>query len=442
MGTRRGAAAVLAATIGLATVLATGAPAGGQTEVQDGPPICGTADGTGPAAPDDGRLRVASYNILHSQPRYADETMDRRIELVGEALAEADVDVVGLQEVVRSANHGMVAERIAADLATRTGDDWAWCFFQSNPHLPLEPDTGPGGIGGPISQAIANVARAGDSPWAEGVAIVSRYPISASSTHRLVNRAAEAPVCQVDNPDNLVAIPTCVVDTRQVLWARTVTPCGDLDLFSTHLANNESSQSEVIRQAQIVDALLSIDQRAAEDAAPDVFVGDFNTLEDGPVWQAVIDAGFVDGFRVSEPDAPGLTSGQDIADPESTASRRIDFVFARPGTTPIDPTDGAVIGDSPAPFAGSEGETVVWPSDHYGVAVTLLSGSACDASPEPDDEPPATTDDTPKEAAAAGEPSSVALPATGRTNPSPAVLLLLTGALAATALRRRVAGSD
>ena len=158
--------------------------------------------------------------------------------------------------------------------------------------------------------------------------------------------------------------------------------------------------------------------------------------------QAVIDAGFVDGFRVSEPDAPGLTSGQDIADPESTASRRIDFVFARPGTTPIDPTDGAVIGDSPAPFAGSEGETVVWPSDHHGVAVTLLSGSACDASPEPDDEPPATTDDTPKEAAAAGEPSSVALPATGRTNPSPAVLLLLTGALAATALRRRVAGSD
>lgn len=412
-----GVGVLRASVVGLvvAVVLAT-APAAAQTAAQDGAPECGVATGGGSSEGDDGVLRIATYNILHSQGSYDDETMDRRIELVADAIAETGADIVGMQEVVASANHGLVAQRVAAALGERTGDDWAWCFFRSNPHLPGEPDAGPGGVGGPVSQAIAEVARSGDSPWSEGVAIVARFQIEGAAAHRLLPRAAEAPVCQVENPDDPLSIPTCAVDTRQVLWAAVGSPCGTVDVFSTHLANNESSASESTRRLQIIDALAEIGRRASEGPAPDVFVGDFNTLEGGPVWQAVIDAGFVDGFRSAAPDDPGFTSGQDIAAPEPTVGRRIDFVFVRPGDQPLDLDDGEVIGDTPAPFAGSGGETVVWPSDHYGVAVSVSSGTMCASAGE------AATEAAPSVAAAADpSPATVTagrLPATGGGGPA------------------------
>ena len=416
-------------------------PASAQTEVQDGAPVCDTASGTGPARADDGVLRIATYNVLHTQGRYSDETVDRRIELISDALAATGADVAGLQEVTASANHGFVAERIAEGLASRTGESWSWCFFRSNPHLPGEPDSAPGGVGGPISQAIAGVARGGDSPWSEGVAIVSRHPISAGAAHRLAPRLAEAPVCQVENPDNPLAIPTCAVDTRQILWARIATPCGGFDMFSSHLANDESSASELSRQVQMADALASIDGRVTADATPDVYVGDFNTLEGGPVWQAAIDAGFVDGFREAEPDDEGWSSGQDIADPASTVNHRIDYVFARPGSQALALADGDVFGDSPAPFAGSDGETVVWPSDHYGVAVSVLDETACAAAGPSPTAPAPTTD--PGGALAARLPApigdSAKLPATGPQGLPDLALVL--GVIAAGLLGRRAVAS-
>lgn len=416
-------------------VLVVPSTAEAQTDVQDGAPICGTVAGSGAPTADDGVLRIATYNVLHTRGAYDDETLDRRIELVSDALAASGADVAGLQEVVRSANHGLVAERIAAGLASRTGDDWAWCFFQSNPHVPGEPDTGPGGIGGPISQAIAGVARSGDSPWSEGVAIVSRFPITDQASHRLAPRTAEAPVCQVENPDNPLATPTCAVDTRQILWTRIATSCGGFDMFSSHLANDESSASEQSRQVQMADALLQIDQRSTDDATPDVYVGDFNTLEDGPVWQAAIDAGFVDGFRAAAPDDAGLTSGQDIADPASTVGRRIDYVFARPGSQPLAVADGVVIGDAPVAFAGRGGQTVVWPSDHYGVAVTLLEEAACaGAGAEPVSPPQSSA-----VAETSGAPGGGSLPATGTDVRTGGVALVLL-ASGAWMLRRRMHG--
>lgn len=418
----------------------TAVPAAAQTEVHDGAPECGVVEGAGPVATDDGAVRVATFNILHTQGDYDDETLDARVELIADELAASGADAAGLQEVTASADHGLVAERVAAGLAARTGDDWSWCFFRSNPHLPGEPDTGPGGVGGPISQAIADQARAGDAAWSEGVAVVSRFAITASAAHRLVPRAVEAPICQVDNLDDPLAIPTCLLDTRQVLWARVATPCGALDLFGTHLANDESSASEASRQLQVVDALAEIDRRAARDTAPDVFVGDFNTLERGPVWQAVVDAGFVDTYRAAAPAAPGLTSGQDIEDPEPTVTRRIDYVFARPGTRPIEPTDPQVLGDEPAPFQGSGGQTVVWPSDHYGVAVTVLGAPACaqpaaSSSSPPRSEPAASGHET-----ATGVPPSTTLPASGEERDLRVPMAVSALALGGLGLRRRLRG--
>lgn len=362
----------------LAAVISLGAvPAAAQTPELDGPPICGGEAGA-TSQPDDGVVRVGTFNVLHTQEDDANRTLDVRVELIADALALAEVDAVGLQEVTRSANHGMVAQRLARALADRTGDNWSWCFFQSNPHLPGEPDTGPGGVGGPVSQEIANRARGGDAPWAEGLAILSRFPIVDQRAHRLPGRQAEVPVCVAEAPDDPLAGPTCAFDTRQVLWARTVTPCGGLDLFNTHLAHTVSSASGQTRQAQVADALSTIDATASEDALPDLFVGDFNTLEGEPVWEAVVAAGFVDTYRTAAPDDPGLTSDQDIVAPEATVSSRIDYVFARPGTEALAPALAApeVIGDTPGELDGEP----VWPSDHYGVAVTVGS-SACAPGP-------------------------------------------------------------
>jgi len=326
--------------------------------------------------PDDGELRVASFNILHTRDDDADDTLDRRIGLVADALAQTNADVVGLQEVTRSANHGMVAERVAGEMAGRTGDDWSWCFFQSNPHLPDESDEGPGGVGGPTSRSLADLAREGDAPWAEGVAVLSRQPIVDQAAHRLPSRAAEAPTCGVENPDDPLAAVTCQFDTRTVLWARVDTACGGFDMFTSHLANTASSMSEETRLAQITDALAQIDQLATDEAAPDAYVGDFNTLEGGQVWRAAVDVGFVDAFRTAAPDDPGFTAGQLIGESAPTVDARIDYVFARSGSTTIEPRRAEVIGDTPSPVADGS-ETVVWPSDHYGVAVTLLDEASC-----------------------------------------------------------------
>jgi endonuclease/exonuclease/phosphatase family metal-dependent hydrolase len=369
--------ATLAAVVVLGPV-----PVSAQTPDLEGSPICGTEAG-GSGQPDDGRVRIGTFNILHTLEDDADRTLDARVELIADALAAAAVDAVGLQEVTRSANHGMVAERLARGLAGRTGDSWSWCFFQSNPHLPGEPDTGPGGVGGPVSQQIADFARGGDAPWAEGLAVLSRFPIVDQRAHRLPGREAEVPICVAEAPEDPLAGPTCAFDTRQVLWARADTPCGGLDLFSTHLAHTVSSASAQTRMTQVADALSTIAATASDDALPDVFVGDFNTLEGEPVWQAVVDAGFVDTYRVAAPDDPGLTSDQDILAPAATVTSRIDYIFAKPGTAALELAAPEVIGDA----AGSLDGQPVWPSDHFGVAMTVGS-SAC---AQPSAIPPAAT---------------------------------------------------
>ena len=346
----------------------------------DGPPRCGVEPGAGAVAPDDGIVRVATFNVLHSLDDDADATMGVRIELLADALAGSGADVMGLQEVVASSDHGLVASRLAAALAARTGDDWHWCFNRSNPHVPGEPDTEPGGAGGPLSAFAAQQARPGDAPWSEGLAVLARFPIAASEAHRLPPRTAEVPFCVAEHPDDPLAGPTCALDTRQILWARVATGCGDLDLFTSHLAHHLSSQTETIQSLQMADGLATIDRLATPGALPDVYVGDFNTTEGSPVHQAATGAGFVDTYRAVEPTAAGHTSSQDITSPTATVGQRIDYVFARPGSTPLALADAEVIGDQPAPLPGGPLGAVVWPSDHYGVAVSLGCGATAGAA--------------------------------------------------------------
>ena len=106
-----------------------------------------------------------------------------------------------------------------------------------------------------------------------------------------------------------------------------------------------------------------------DDGLPVLLVGDFNA---GPDIVGMAEAGFVDAWVAAghESDSPeGATSGQapDLRNEESALDHRIDYVWVRSAVVRACARFGSEPDDRTA--AGS------WPSDHAGVAATvLLSG--------------------------------------------------------------------
>jgi endonuclease/exonuclease/phosphatase family metal-dependent hydrolase len=358
----------------------------------DGQPLCRvatptTADATAThAARAPGEVRVATYNILHSQGDQRNH-LGERIPLVVAELAGADADSVGLQEVVgpfdpvtgRSDAEGArhVAEQVAQGLADTFAEPWEWCWFQSNPHLPGEPDLAEGGGGGPATEGMV-AFNPGNEGFREGVAILSRHDIIQARSRRMPPRSFEAPLCDpVAAATNPLGCPAeSVFDTRQLLWANVEGPDGSYDLFSTHLAHGLTEGSQITKQLQ-VELMLDIIDEWEDPTTPTFFVGDFNSVEDPAANGEATDrrgtilaAGFVDTYRAFT-DAPGFTSDQaivtDTATPTVTA--RIDYVFARsPSSVAV--TGSGVFGTGALPFAGRW----LWPSDHLGVVSGVIAG--------------------------------------------------------------------
>jgi endonuclease/exonuclease/phosphatase family metal-dependent hydrolase len=357
------------AFLGAVAVLSVGVlplawPARAEPLPTDGQPECGT-EGSVPADVPASKLRIATFNVLHTQDDVGEQTLETRVPLLVQALADARIDVAGLQEVAKTTNHGSVAQRIAQGLAATTGVRWHWCWFQSNPHFPGEPDLQPGGGGGPLTELMATQARAGEARFAEGVAVISRLPITSSSVRRMPPRTYEAPFCVP--PDPLACNAAAAFDARTVLHARVAGPQGPLDLYTTHVAHGLTPLSDTTKLLYANLALRYVDETAGADSTPDLLVGDFNSLEGSAVHNAVTAAGYLDTFRAANPDDPGLTGGQDPVAAESTVDGRIDYVFARPGGCGLAVKSSEVIGDAPAQVDGGW----VWPSDHYGVVSEL-----------------------------------------------------------------------
>jgi len=143
-------------------------------------------------------------------------------------------------------------------------------------------------------------------------------------------------------------------------------------LATTHLDVNGALNG--IELAQVEELIA----KAGNTAFPVVFVGDFNAAADVPsepthaVYQKLIDAGFVDGWKRLHSTDPGFTCCQDPGVPNSpsTLNVRIDLVMLR-GLIGIE--DIAVVGNQPSDRSNPSG---LWPSSHAGLAATLdLSGS-------------------------------------------------------------------
>jgi len=269
-------------------------------------------------------ITVVSFNVLHGGPwsGFAGDghRLERRLEIVADALAALRPDVIALQEASVSRRLGNIPERLARRLGL---------------HHVYAPATSHVFGDGLLSRVIV-----GALGFHEGSAILSRFPIIAWDVH---------------------ALPPCErhVDPRVLLRARLDTPWGFLDVFSAHTSRDVC---QVRRVAELV--------AERRTGLPSVLMGDFNSVETSPAIRALTEeAGFIDTYRRANPDARGVTVWQRVDGPVATASRRVDYVFLVPGLDVRGRVRGSrVILDEP--HHRPDG-SLLWPSDHYGVLSEL-----------------------------------------------------------------------
>jgi endonuclease/exonuclease/phosphatase family metal-dependent hydrolase len=273
-------------------------------------------------------LRVVTFNLLHGGPSSGlwgdDHHLDARLDLVARELRSIDPDILGLQESSISGRRH-VAARLAADL----GLHWAH------------------------ASATRRISRIGVLDrllvWAmnfeEGPAILSRWPIVETE---------------------VLDLPRCVkfYDPRIVLRAVVDTPRGRLQVFSTHLSHDPC-------QAKRLGEIVSMHT----GPLPALVMGDFNASESTEWMQALVrDAELVDAYRAVNPSATGSTVWQRPDAPDRTVTRRVDFIFVRPGTAAAARVRSSrVILSTPGRLANG---TTLWPSDHYGVVAELALDGA------------------------------------------------------------------
>ena len=274
-----------------------------------------------PAVP---TVRFVTLNVLHGGPLSGwtgkDSQLETRLDLVTEALRSLDPDVIALQEASWSRSRGDVASRLAGRLGLNHA------YAPSSMRL--------------FDTSWFNRAAAALMDFSEGPAILSRFPIARSETHKL---------------------PRCGrrLDPRVLLFVELVTPGGLVPVFSTHTSGH-------VCHAEAVAALV----RERRGDLPGVLMGDLNSVESSTAIKSLLaEAGLVDAFRAKNPDAPGYTVWQPVLVPERRAFRRVDYVLMTPGRTfPGAVLDSRVVVDAPGRL--SDG-SVIWPSDHYGVLADL-----------------------------------------------------------------------
>lgn len=269
-------------------------------------------------------IRFVTLNVLHGGPLSGwtgrDSHLEARLDLVSKALRALAPDVVALQEASWSTSRGEVAARLARRLGM------THVYAPASMRL--------------FDTAWINRWAARSLDFSEGPAILSRFPIARSETHRL---------------------PQCGrrMEPRVLLFAELETPAGPLPVFSTHTRGNPCHTRAV--------AALVLERRAD---LPGVLMGDLNAVESSEAMRALTqEAGFVDAFRARNPDAAGATVWQPVTAPERRAFRRVDYVLVVPGrASPGAVIDSRVVVDAPGQLPDG---TTLWPSDHYGVLADL-----------------------------------------------------------------------
>jgi endonuclease/exonuclease/phosphatase family metal-dependent hydrolase len=260
----------------------------------------------------EGRLRVLTINIWGEQP-----PLDRRMELLVEGIRALEPDVVGLQEVREVPGH---LPNQAATLAAALGFAHAYA-----------PATPWGG---------------GD----EGVAILSRLPISARETAVLPASTEK--------------------ERRVVLMTRIDARPAPVNCYVTHL--NYRLVHGIEREQQV--AALDDFVKAHTSDAPQILMGDFNATPEHDEIRFLRGLHTLAGRRVFYQDAyerrhpreAGFTWARRNPYTERMRwlerDRRLDYVFV----TPMSRDGRGVVQDCRIVLDKPDAEGV-YPSDHFGV---------------------------------------------------------------------------
>ena len=270
-------------------------------------------------------LRVVTYNLLHDGAGSGfldgDTHLEERLQMTIRELKALDPDIIAVQEASDSRRHGNVPERLAKALGL---------------HVVFEPATDHVFGLWPLDNIVVGMMG-----FKEGSAILSRFPNAGSHVYDL---------------------PRCEkwLEPRIMLQAELSTTWGPLQVFSTHTGRGEECQME--RVGKIV--------RDRRSAGPSLLMGDFNTPETAQVLTTLRnEAGFMDAYRIANPEATGPTVWQRIHSPEPTVSHRVDFILLLNGRQwAASVRSSRLVLNRPEHLADG---TTLWPSDHYGVLAEM-----------------------------------------------------------------------
>jgi endonuclease/exonuclease/phosphatase family metal-dependent hydrolase len=260
--------------------------------------------------------RVATLNIWNRQGPWPE-----RLPLIRDGLRALDLDAIGLQEVLGFTGLPSQAHEIADGLGWNVHHVPAW------------------DLGGGLTF---------------GNAILSPHPLS--------------------DPRSLPLPSPPGLDTRTVAFARVECPHGPMPLFVTHLTwQLHLGHARCAQVRALTDHVAAL---APDDGPPPVLLGDFNAAPDADEMRFLRGLTPLGGTSVYFADAWMFTNGGDpdrgmtydrrnpYALREREPSRRIDYVYVRPGRHLCgEPLSAQVALDAPT---GS-----VWPSDHFAVVAEI-----------------------------------------------------------------------
>lgn len=150
---------------------------------------------------------------------------------------------------------------------------------------------------------------------------------------------------------------------------------------NTHLEPADVAPGVVIPQLAALQAAQLAELLGVVDASPMplVLVGDFNSDDDGSTtatYETIRDEGFLDAWLVGPPRERGFTANQapDLTNAVSQLFHRVDYIFYRDAfTIATDRFPGAVVyAERVGEEQGDRTASGLWPSDHAGVAASLV----------------------------------------------------------------------
>ena len=283
---------------------------------------------------------VLTLNVFHDLP--AHRYLDRRCEIVAQAIAARSPHLVALQEVMRSAAFGDTGEKILRMLNRLSGAD----KYR-------------------LDYAVADGLRDGEFFFEEGVAILSRIepdgPSESFKYHSQIDLRAEFAGHRYRLPDDRVAIRRRF---RLDNGSRIV-------FYATHLTDRpEAIDGVPVRTLQAGELTRWAGARELFGCAA-LVAGDLNDIPDSEAIAALKGNGFID-LHGAFGSGPGYTNDRDDIELENgpaTHNQRIDYLMVRMGNGHApDVTEVGLFADKPN--REPDGRWL-WPSDHIGVIATL-----------------------------------------------------------------------